>query len=262
MRNKIFKILRVIAVIVAAIFLGWFILPAMYRIINPGNLLGAAICVYIIFWCGFNKQYKNIKKRLCERRTFKILWRIWNVCAAVFVVYAVTVSALMAYAALSPAPAGATAVVLGAQVKPWGPSVNLQQRIDAAEKYLCSNPDSKAVLSGGKGDDEHISEAECMYDVLIGCGIDADRLYKEDKSKNTQQNIKYSFQIIKEKGLNESLAIVTDSFHQLRARLIVRKQGISTPIGAVNAHNGKIGIINYPTYFVREWIAIPVELLK
>ena len=262
MREKIFKFLRIVAVIVAAIFLCWFILPAIYRIINPGNLLGAAMCVYIIFWCGFNKQYKNIKKRLCARKSIKTLWKACNVCAAVFVVYAVTVSALMAYATLSPAPTDATAVVLGAQVKPWGPSINLQQRIDAAEKYLRANPDSKAVLSGGKGDDEHISEAECMYEVLTDCGIDAGRLYKEDNSKNTQQNIKYSFEIIKEKELNESLAIVTDSFHQLRARLIVRKQGISTPVGAVNAHNGKIGIINYPTYFVREWIAIPVEILK
>lgn len=262
MRDIIFRILRVIAVIIAAIFLGWFILPAVYRIINPGNLLGAAICVYIIFWCGFNKLYKKTKERLCARKSIKILWRIWNVCATVFVVYAVTVSAIMAYAALSPAPTGATAVVLGAQVKPWGPSVNLQQRIDAAENYLRSNPDSNAVLSGGKGNDEHISEAECMYEVMTGYGIDSDRLYKEDKSKNTQQNIENSFEIIKSEGLNESLAIVTDSFHQLRARLIVRKQGISTPIGAVNAHNGRIGIINYPTYFVREWIAIPVELLK
>lgn len=183
-------------------------------------------------------------------------------CMAVFVVYATTVSALMAYAALSPAPTGATAVVLGAQVKPWGPSVNLQQRINAAEKYLRSNPNSKAVLSGGKGDDEPISEAECMYEVLTEYGIDTDRLYKEDKSKNTQQNIENSFKIIEGAELDESLAIVTDSFHQLRARLIVRKQGISTPIGAVNAHNGMVGFINYPTYFVREWIAIPVELLK
>ncbi len=183
-------------------------------------------------------------------------------CATVFIVYAVTVSAIMAYAALCPAPSGATAVVLGAQVKPWGPSVNLQQRIDAAEKYLRSNPKSKAVLSGGKGDDEHISEAECMYEELTSSGIPADRLYMDDKSKNTKQNIANSFKIIKDENINESLAIVTDSFHQLRARLIVRKQGIRNPIGAVNAQNGKVGIINYPTFFVREWIAIPVELLK
>ncbi len=88
-----------------------------------------------------------------------------------------------------------------------------------------------------------------------------------------KQNLKFSYRIIKEKGLLTSnnsevnnIAIVTDSFHQFRARIIASKlknsYGIKTKLGSVNAKNGRIGITLYPTFFVREWIAIPFEIFK
>lgn len=46
----------------------------------------------------------------------------------------------------------------------------LRQRIEAATEYLEKNPDSKAVLSGGQGPDEKISEAECMRRELVRRG--------------------------------------------------------------------------------------------
>lgn len=253
---------RIIICIISVIFLIWFILPIQYNIINPGNILGVIICLYLIFWSAFNKKYKDIKTRLCGSGTVRILWRIFNVCATVFIAYAVIISFLMVFTAFSFTPkANATAVVLGAQVKPWGPSVLLQQRIDASIKYLNENPDAKAVVTGGKGSDEPISEAESMYQN-IKKRINKERIFKEDNAVNTMENLSYSSKIIKEKNLNKNIAIVTDSYHQLRSRIIAKKLGINSKIGSVNTINGKIGIINYPTFFVREWIAIPVEIIK
>ena len=51
-------------------------------------------------------------------------------------------------------------VIFGCQVKPDGPSVLLRDRLDTALDYLEDHPDMKIVVSGGKGDDEHISEAQ------------------------------------------------------------------------------------------------------
>ena len=62
-------------------------------------------------------------------------------------------------------------VVLGAQVQGNVPSKSLQYRIDRAEKYLKENEKTKAVLSGGKGEDEEISEAQCMAEELGRKGI-------------------------------------------------------------------------------------------
>ncbi len=54
-------------------------------------------------------------------------------------------------------------------------------RIDRAEKYLKENEKTKAVLSGGKGEDEGISEAQCMAEELGRKGIAFHRLLLETK---------------------------------------------------------------------------------
>ena len=106
-------------------------------------------------------------------------------------------------------------IVLGARVnKNNVPSKPLYWRIDAAEEYLRGNPNTKAVLSGGKGSDEPMSEAQCMYDALVARGIDADRLILEDKSTNTGENIRYSLALIEE---DATFGVVTNNFHVLRA---------------------------------------------
>ncbi|MDD6848387.1 MAG: YdcF family protein [Oscillospiraceae bacterium] len=199
---------------------------------------------------------------LSGNKITKVLLNTGKVCFSLFCIYAVIISGLMIFAVNAPVNEESTAVVLGAQVKYGRPSVLLQQRINAAYNYLNENKNAKAVVTGGQGSDETISEGQCMYDTLVGMGIYKDRIFIEDKAENTQQNIKYSYDIIEKENLNKSLAIVTDSYHQLRARLIANKQNINSDIGAINTENTFIGYITYPTYFVREWIAIPVELLK
>ena len=84
------------------------------------------------------------------------------------------------------------AVVLGCHVKDGRPSRILGERIDAAYEYLSSHPQAIAVLSGGQGEDEAISEAECMYRELTARGIDGSRLYKEESSVNTPTNLRHS----------------------------------------------------------------------
>lgn len=248
--------------ILSVIFLLWFIAPVFYRVINPGNILGIAICLILIFRFGFYKKYFKLKARLCSNTAVKVLWRAVQVCCIIFAVYAAAISGLMIYCSSIPPVENSTAVVLGAQVRNGKASTPLMQRINAGVKYLNENEDASAVVTGGQGDDEAMSEAECMLENMTGDGIDESRIYVEDKAENTEQNIKYSYEIIKENDLNKNLAVVTDSYHQLRARLIAKKQGINTQIGAINTINNMIGLLNYPTFFVREWIAIPVELLK
>lgn len=258
------KPLCITVFLIAAGFLVWFILPIIfYKIINPGNMLGIIICLYLMFRSGLHQKYLEIKQSLCSFTAVNILWKGFNVLVGVFIAYAVIVSVCMVYTAyFSPPAKNSTAVVLGAQVKPWGPSTLLRQRIDASVDYLKENPESKAVVTGGQGKDEPMSEAQCMYENMVKQGIESSRIFKEDKAVNTKQNLKFSYRIINENNLNKNLAIVTDSFHQLRARIITKKLGIKSDIGSINSVNHKVGIIAYPTFFVREWIAIPFEIIK
>ncbi len=73
-------------------------------------------------------------------------------------------------------------VIFGCKVETWGPSILLQDRLDTALTYLEDHPDMKIVVTGGKGDDEHQSEAQCMYEYLAAHGVGEENIYREDKA--------------------------------------------------------------------------------
>lgn len=146
-------------------------------------------------------------------------------------------------------------IVLGAQVKGEVPSKALTLRLDAASEYLKENPESKAVLSGGRGPGEDITEAEAMRRYLTAGGIEANRLILEDKSTSTQENLKYSAQLIGSK--EDKVGIVTNNFHVFRAIQLGKKQGYTNLSGIAAASDPRFQI----HYLVREFFALVKEKL-
>lgn len=120
-------------------------------------------------------------------------------------------------------------IVLGAQMKVTGPSRALQYRLDEAIRYLNENPDSQVIVSGGQGSDEHISEAQGMYDYLVEKGIPEERIIREDKSRNTFQNLTFSAEFLDME--NDSVAVVSNNFHVFRAVRIAEKAGYKNVCG-------------------------------
>ena len=113
-------------------------------------------------------------------------------------------------------------VILGCQVKPWGPSILLQDRLDKALDYLEDHPDLTIVVSGGQGPDEHISEAQCMYDYLTEHGVDGDQILMEDQSHNTVENLRYTVDLLAEEGYDPTadVVVVSNGFHLTRVRML------------------------------------------
>ena len=113
-------------------------------------------------------------------------------------------------------------VILGCQVKPWGPSILLQDRLDKALDYLEEHPDMTVVVSGGQGPDEHMSEAQAMYDYLVAQGMDGDQILLEDQSHNTVQNLTYTMQLLAEEGYDTTndIVVVSNGFHLTRVRML------------------------------------------
>ena len=132
-----------------------------------------------------------------------------------------------------------TMVIFGCQVKPWGPSILLQDRLDTALSYLEDHPDMNIVVAGGKGDDEHMSEAQCMYDYLTAHGVDGENIYMEPQSRNTWQNVNYTLDLMGEVGTTVSIAtgetkglepggevlLVSSGFHLARIRMLWARAG-------------------------------------
>ena len=119
-------------------------------------------------------------------------------------------------------------VVLGAKVRDDGPSVSLWDRIYAARDYLEAHPNTVAVVSGGKGKDEPMSEAICMYVELTNLGIDENRIWTEDRAESTWENIRYSLDLIEQNtGTRPTrLGVLSSEYHLFRASLFAKKNGV------------------------------------
>ena len=154
----------------------------------------------------------------------KVVKRVFTVILCIGILILGVTEALIIKASFGdPDPGCQYVVVLGAKVRHDGPSVSLQNRIDAAYDYLTAHPDAIAIVSGGKGKDEPMTEAECMYRALIGRGIDPERVWMEDKATSTWENLQFSLDLIEEKtGVRpESIGIISSEYHLFRAGLFV-----------------------------------------
>ena len=141
-------------------------------------------------------------------------------------------------------------VVLGAKVRSDGPSLSLQNRIDAAFSYLTAHPDTIAVVTGGQGEDEHISEAQCMFDRLTAMGIDGSRIWMEDKATSTWENLRFSLDLIEEKTGSRpaKIGVLSSEYHLYRAGLFAKACGVEF-IGVPARTTNPVLMVNY---FLRE----------
>ena len=139
-------------------------------------------------------------------------------------------------------------IVLGAKVNGTRPSLALRCRIDRAYEYLTENPDTVAVLSGGRGAGEDISEAEAMRRGLVGQGIPEQRLMLEARSTSTEENLIFSYGMIAD---GASVGLVTTNFHVWRAVRVARTQG-HDPAG-ISARYPNVLLIHY---MMREFLSI------
>ena len=159
----------------------------------------------------------------------KIVTRVFTVVLALGLVVCAVTEGLIIHASFgSPEEKVDYVVVLGAKVRSWGPSISLWDRINAAADYLTEHPDVVAVVSGGQGDDEPETEAECMYRELVNLGIAPERILMETKAKSTWENIHYSLDLLEKEtgGRPTKLGILSSEYHLFRASLFTKKAGV------------------------------------
>ncbi len=153
-------------------------------------------------------------------------------------------------------------VVLGAQVQGNVPSKSLQYRIDRAEKYLRQNENTRAVLSGGRGTDEEVSEAQCMFLELCKKGIASNRLFLEEKSKNTEQNIAFTIPILQQNSKKNfkdlKVGIVSNGFHIYRGTAIAQKKMCCKVYGIA----AKNSVFLQANYLLREFFGVVKDRWK
>lgn len=147
-------------------------------------------------------------------------------------------------------------IVLGAAVHGDTPSLSLVERLSAAKDYLTKHPDTVAIVSGGQGGGENVSEAQAMYEWLCEKGIDPERIIMENKATSTYENLKFSREIINARSDNATIAVVSSEYHLCRAKLIAKT--LDMEIHTVPAHTTYFSIkLNY---FIREAFGVTYQL--
>ncbi len=230
-----------------------FLAPVSAGIINIGNAAGMFVCAVLFFLSVFWSRFFRF---VCGHRTVRIACIAALTAAVLLAVLAAVISIFMISAANRPPDGDTTVIVLGCKVRGEEPSLMLRQRIMAAYRYLDQNPSAMCIVSGGQGADELISEAESMKRVLVEQGISEDRIILEDRSTGTDENIRFSLEKMNEYGISGSVTIVTNEFHQLRAKLIADKYGLES-----YSVSARTSLWLLPTYWLREWFGVCYQIV-
>jgi len=144
-------------------------------------------------------------------------------------------------------------IVLGAGVNGTVPSLSLTERLEAALDYLERYPAAVAVVSGGQGPGEDITEAEAMARYLTARGIPAERILREDRAASTRENLAFSRELIarREGAAPDRVAVVTSEYHLYRSKKLASSLGMEA-LGVAARTRLPVLRINY---FIREALA-------
>lgn len=152
-------------------------------------------------------------------------------------------------------------IVLGARVDGVRLTDALRQRLDRALICLKASPGTKVIVSGGQGPGELATEAAVMAAYLEDHGIKRERIWEEDASTTTRENLVYSGRIVQREEKASSweeapgkvpVGIVTNSFHLFRALFTARQVGYRKAAGLAAPTTW----LMLPNYMTREFFGV------
>lgn len=110
----------------------------------------------------------------------------------------------------------------------------------------------KLVLSGGKGADEPVSEAQAMRAYALRKGIPAADILTEEAAANTKQNMEFSRRVMEADagGLPYKAIFASSNYHLLRAGIYARKAGLR-----IDGIGSRTAAYYLPNALLREYIA-------
>ncbi|CAB1245911.1 MAG: YdcF family protein [Oscillospiraceae bacterium] len=124
----------------------------------------------------------------------------------------------------------------------------IEKGIEVYRKGGCR---AKFVVSGGKGANETISEAEAMRDYLIKRGIPSPKILMEKESKTTFENLQFCRKLLDPIRRPYHCVFVTSNYHVFRTSLYARKIGIDA-----QGVGSKTALYYWPSAVIREYVAV------
>jgi uncharacterized SAM-binding protein YcdF (DUF218 family) len=107
------------------------------------------------------------------------------------------------------------------------------------------------ITSGGQGPRERLPEARAMADYLVQRGIPSGRVECEERSRNTEQNLRFSKAIMQDRVPGYRCVVVTSNFHVFRAAITARRTGVNGQVVG-----SRTAAYFWPSATIREFAAV------
>lgn len=148
--------------------------------------------------------------------TLKNCWRLILVTAALILLTVLWTAFDIYLQSLKTADAPADAViVLGAAVYKDVPSPVFRERINHAVNLFKSGAVKHIIFTGGFGEGEKLSEAAVAKKYAVKQGVPAERIFIEEQSRTTFQNLYFAKEIV-DKQQFQKVLLVSDPLHLKR----------------------------------------------
>ena len=198
---------------------------------RPVNLLGIVLAFLLI---GGETLIYLQDSMVSGTKAGIVFWEILtNLLAAVYLYFECMLLGTMVADAIaarySPEKDKDFLIILGCAIRKDGtPTPLLRGRLDRALAFAAAQEAEAGhapvfILSGGQGDDEVISEAECMRRYLAQQGVPDERMLLEDRSTDTAENMRFSKEIVIAQNPSGRVAFSTSNYHVFRSGLKARR---------------------------------------
>lgn len=236
----------ILLIVGAAVFINGAFMSLVSNF-NLGVILTVLAGAFFLLWGVFYKKINEFTKRG---------WAKWVKIAVITLVCleAMLIAFLAIYSQVDSVNYNEDAViVLGAGIRGDRVTVPLAYRLNAAIEYHKKNPDAVIVVTGGQGFQETITEAEAMEKYLLRKGVNPDKIIKEEKATSTNENMRFTKEILDEHFEGEySVVVVTNNFHIYRGVQIAKIEGFE------NVYRKHAGLkwYNIVPCYLRESLAV------
>jgi len=200
------------------------VLVSIYTGINVGTLFPGAVGGITVIYVYIKLKIRKGKPLIRNSAVRKLAAVLLILGVLIFV----SVEALLVYGSVSQEDVETDyLIILGAGLRGDNITLVLQERLLKGIEYLEKYPAAKAVVTGGRGFGESITEAEAMEGFLISRGVAPERIIKEDRATSTMENFLFSKELLKKSGKADEnrITVITNDFHMLRSKLLARRVG-------------------------------------
>lgn len=125
-------------------------------------------------------------------------------------------------------------IILGSKIVDGKITPILKSRLDKGLELWRQNQDLKVIVSGGDANSPTMLEAQLMHDYLLEQGMDPQKIYLEDKSKNTYENLRNCRGMVCHR-----CTIISSDFHTLRTAFLAKRLGLKAQIIGAKTPRGR-----------------------